>query len=96
MWKPPLRERIHAPQIEFNLDRIFLGPQEGAYVAEFKLNLLNKGAVWQKIYIISLQILDISEGRRFSCCIDRQEEFQFPIRFLKIDNLISPKWRYIH
>ena len=90
-----IRERTHAPQIEFDVDCSFQGPQAGAYVVEVTLKLLNKGLTRQEIKDIRLRVRGIKRGDKLSYWPSREPRLQFPEKVFIDSNIIPERFGYI-
>lgn len=56
------KEGKHRTRIQFELEAVFFGPQEGFYVAEVTMLLHNKGLVRNIVKSLNLEILGIKAG----------------------------------
>src|SRR5215217_3212226 len=90
-----VRERPHAPQIEFDVDCSLLGPQAGAYVAEFTLNFLNKGLTRQEVNDIRLRVRGIKRGHGLTYWPSREPRLYFPEKIFLEKNIIPERFTYM-
>ncbi|TLD43299.1 MAG: hypothetical protein JETT_0468 [Candidatus Jettenia ecosi] len=83
--------RIHIPHIEFTIQCIFFGPQNGMYIAEFILNACNRGCTTQRFPRIMLRVLGIRSGERLSFWEGNEPRLRFPEKIL--ETAVIPKDR---
>jgi hypothetical protein len=73
------KERTHYPHIDFSVDcNIFKSPDEGKYVAEFLVNVKNKGFVQQRLkkILLTVRVLD-SQITKLSTFGDSEKTLKF-------------------
>ncbi|UJS18784.1 MAG: hypothetical protein L3J17_06945 [Candidatus Jettenia sp.] len=87
-------ERIHIPHIEFTIQCIFFGPQNGMYIAEFVLNVRNRGYTAQKFPRIMLRVLGIRSGERLSFWEGNEPRLRFPEKIFETD-VVPKDWDFI-
>ncbi len=76
-------ERAHKPHIEFCLDANFFGPQQGEVVAEFLIEVKNKGKIQQKITSLKLRVRGIREGDNLEFMEKYPTRLKFPEKLLQ-------------
>lgn len=94
-------ERKYKLRIEFTIDAIFHGNQNGSNLVEFITTLNNKSAIQQKFTAINLRVLGIKKAEDIGLWnpiihnkqIDTKK-INFPEKILK-ESLIPPQWNYI-
>lgn len=90
-----VRERTHAPQVEFDVACCFLGPQAGAYIAECTLTFRNKGLIRQEIRRIRLRTRGIRRGEALAYWPSREPRLAFPDKIFVEQNIIPERYEYI-
>lgn len=90
-----VRERTHAPQIEFDVNCSFFGPQSGAYVAEFTLTFLNKGLTRQEVRQVRLRARGIKHGEKLAHWPSREPRLQFPEKVFVEKNIVPERYTYM-
>lgn len=80
-------ERIHSPQIEFDLSARFFGPEQEEYLLEIRLNLTNSGLVQQKLWDPKLRILGIKKGVSLNFRANDPYRLEFPEKVLPLRDL---------
>jgi len=77
-------ERFHVPQIEFEVDCYFHGPQQESYIVEVLLTVRNKGRVKQE-FDVKLRIRGIQRDQPLNYWKGREPRLDFPIKL--VDNV---------
>ncbi len=101
------KERRYALRIEFGLDAMIIGVQNGFYLLEFITTINNKSLVQKEFSAITLRIRGIKNdeaiGLWTATVIDdetkepkkvKTRRINFPEKILK-ETIIPPKWNYI-
>jgi hypothetical protein len=81
------KQRTIARRIEFDVSCRFLGPQEGAYIAEYTLTFLNKGLVRQVIRNLKFSVHGIKKDTPLEC--HNTDFLNFPDPINTIKNLLK-------
>ena len=87
-------EKPTHPRIEFDVEAQFLGPQANSYLATFTIIAANKGNVEHKFRRIEIEILGLRQEEALVTLNDKQQRIQFPVEFVKLENLIPEKMKY--
>jgi hypothetical protein len=72
------KERTHKPQIEFNIDCNFYGPQGKNYILEVLLVANNKGRVRQEFKDLTLRVRGIKDNQELTFWKGREPRLCFP------------------
>jgi hypothetical protein len=88
-------ERVHSPQIEFNLSARFFDIATEYYVLEIRLNLTNCGLVQQKLRDPKLRILGINKGDSPTFRTKKQHRLDFPEKILPLSNVLPEGYNYL-
>jgi len=87
-------ERVHSPQIEFDLSARFFGPVNEEYLLEIRLNLTNCGLVQQKLWDPKLRILGITKGVSMTFRAQDQYRLEFPKKILPLSDVLPGNYNY--
>jgi hypothetical protein len=71
-------ERYHLPQIEFDIDCNFFGPEGDAYLVEVLLTVNNKGRVKQEFRDLTLRIRGIEKDKPLRHWENHSPRLEFP------------------
>ncbi|CAA6807442.1 MAG: Unknown protein [uncultured Thiotrichaceae bacterium] len=94
-------ERKYKLRVEFTIDAIFHGNQNGSNLVEVVATINNKSAIQHKFTAINLRALGIKKGESIDLwsptILNKQiatKKINFPEKILK-ESLIPPQWNYI-
>ncbi len=87
-------ERVHSPQIEFNLSARFFGPEKEEYLLEIRLNLSNCGLVQQKLFDPKLRILGVAKDVSLTFRPQDQHRLDFPEEILPLSAVLPANINY--
>lgn len=87
-------ERVHSPQIEFDLSARFFGPEKDEYLLEIRLNLTNSGLVQQKLWDPKLRILGIRKGVSLHFRAKDPYRMEFPEKVLPLRDILPREYNF--
>ena len=87
-------ERVHSPQIEFDLSVRFFGPEKEDYLLEIRLNLTNCGIVQQKLLDPKLRILGVKKDVSLTFRAQDQHRLEFPKEILPLSDVLPENYNY--
>lgn len=82
------------PRIELDVDAVFLGPQQGNYIASISILIRNKGTVNHEIHKLKLEILGLNEDMMIEALSNKGQRVNFPVPILNSDNIIPKEYGY--